>query len=180
MKSIYIYANYWVQLKKKALIYIIAKESLDKPNELSSEYKNCYNYWQVRQDIMTEINIHLFSNLSKNNLKFYNTYLRLFSLNRECLLREILEDFLYVTLNILLAKSILDNKELSKYLDNNKLYYQELGNIYQKHFIAYKAEYHYLYQIREYGIYNFLSLDDLKKNYKWKSYIVYSLYVFFV
>ena len=112
---------------------------------------------------MFEINTKFFSKLNKNNLKFDNSYIPLFSLDRECLLRELLEDFTYVALNILLAKSILDNTKLNSYLDNKELYLKELGNVYKKHFLIYKVEYDYLYKLRESKAYNYVSLEDLKK-----------------
>jgi hypothetical protein len=143
---------------KKVLIYMTDK----KPTLLPNEYKKCYTYWQTRQNLLLEKDLSLFSKLDKGNIDLGNTFIPLFSLDKECLFREVLEDFLYITLNILLAKSILENPNINKNLEKEELHFKELSSIYKEHFITYKTEYDYLYKIREYNAYNFVSLEDLK------------------
>lgn len=146
----------------KALTYMTSIKSAN----LSDECKNSYTYWKVRQNLLSEINTGLFSLLDEGIINFSNSHISLYSLDTESLLREVIEDFLYVALNILLAKSVLENTELNKHLDNEDLYFKILDDIFKKHFIDYKGEYDYLYSIRKHLAYNFVSLDDIKNIYK--------------
>lgn len=145
---------------KKVLIYMTSDKSIP----LSDEYKKCYIYWQTRQNLLIENSFSLFSKLKLNKgiVDLGNTFVPLPTLDKECFLREVIEDFLYIALNILLAKSILENPQINKYLDNQELLFKELAYIYKEHFLTYKAEYNYLYKIREYSAYNFVSLEELK------------------
>lgn len=143
---------------KKALIYMTCKD----PTSLPIEYKNCFIYWQTRQNLILEEYLSIFSKLDKGNIDLGNTFIPLFSLNNEYLLREVIEDFLYIALNILLAKSIIENTKIKENPHNKELYYKELSSIYNEHFMTYKTEYDYLYKIREYNVYHFVSLEELK------------------
>lgn len=144
---------------KKSFLYMVS----DKENSLSPEFKNCYIYWEVRQAMFYEISYSFFNKLNEGNVVLGNNYIPIFTLDKENLHREILEDFLYVALNILLAKAILENTKLIQNLNNEELYFEELNKIFKEHFINYKVEYDYLYKLREHLALNYFSLDELNK-----------------
>ena len=141
----------------KAWIYMNNKEL----SALPCEYKKCYDYWRSRQIIFYNIESSLFSKLKKGNIEFDSEYIPF--LDSESLYREISEDLLYVLLNILLARSVLNNIDINKYINKDQLFNKKLEAILVKHYKKYKDEYSCLYKLREYICYNFMSLTRLKQ-----------------
>lgn len=147
---------------KKALIYMNNKES----KVLPSEYKKCYDIWQIRQFFIHNLTSPTFSKLKKGDTNLGCDYIPSFILKGTFMYREICEDFLYVTLNILLAKNILRDTKINKYINNEELFNINLKSILNKHHKKYKIEYDCLSKVREYTCYNFMSLNTLEKNFK--------------
>lgn len=135
----------------KAWIYIHNKEL----RALPCEYKKCYDYWQTRQILFNNIESSLFSKLKRDKIEFGSEYIPF--LDDESVYREITEDLLYVLLNILLARSVLNNININKYINNDELFNKKLEAILVKHYRKYKDEYNCLYKLREYICYNFMS-----------------------
>lgn len=146
----------------KAYIYMNNTES----NVLPAEYKKCYDFWKTRQIRMYDYNTSIFSNLKKGKINLGSGYVPTFWLDGTFMYREICEDFLYVTLNILLAKSILTDTKFNKSINKEELFNINLKAILNKHHAKYKIEYGCLYMLREYTCYNFMSLNTLEKNFK--------------
>lgn len=114
----------------------------------SSKYPNLegsYVYWLDRQ-----LNIYFGGEII--TLFKHNNYVKDFTLKGENpMYREVLEDVLYVMLNLILAKKILEASANTSIEDSIKSHYEE-----------YSEGYSYLKAIRMYNLNNYISTDLLK------------------
>ena len=108
--------------------------------------EKCYYYWTKRQ-------LSNYFSHEKNSLFLHNHYIKDFTLYGENpMLRELLEDILYVMLNLILAKKITAN------LANTSL-----EDCIKSHYVEYSEGYSYLKAIRMYNLNNYTSTDILKR-----------------
>lgn len=134
-----------------ALKYINPKYSYN----LSS--KDAYKFWLLRQ-INFEL-APLWNNLFKNNV-----YLIDYTLDH-VMFREIVEDSLYVFLNLILAKSIIDYINNNIYLENisSEEFFPKMEVIIKNHYEEYNEAYILLQEVREFYINNYVSTKTLKE-----------------
>jgi hypothetical protein len=115
----------------------------------SSKYpvlEESYVYWLDRQ-------LHVYFEGDMDTLFKYNNYIKDYTLKGENpMYREVLEDVLYVMLNLILAKKILEASANTSIEDSIKSHYEE-----------YSEGYSYLKAIRMYNLNNYISTDLLKK-----------------
>jgi len=133
----------------KAIKYM---EELDSSISLPSVYRDCFQYWKNRQ-----INL----NLENPELFSLEIYLMDFTLDKDHLYREICEDFLYVMLNIILAKTIVENFNINS-VNNDAEFYSNMESIIKVHYLNHEEGYICLDSIRKYVAENYISEFHLK------------------
>jgi hypothetical protein len=108
------------------------------------ELQGCYDYWLERQ-------LNIYFSHEKDSLFLHNNYIKDFTLKGENpMLRELLEDILYVMLNLILAKKISETSANTSIEDCIKSHYEE-----------YSEGYSYLKAIRMYNFNNYTSTEML-------------------
>jgi hypothetical protein len=138
-------------------IVIKVKSYLEEDNDKflnNLEYIEAYCYWINRQTLIQGIS----SEDSFNKGQFIVN----FSLDDENFYREICEDYVYITLNIILAKSILDNSNLNSNITNRDKFFLILRSILTDHMNKYKDQYKCLNLLRIYRLNNLCSVKSLK------------------
>lgn len=142
-----------------ALIYL-SKFFANNPTSISSLEKNAYTYWQSRQveTILADLLVHL----NRNNVFMVDFT------SPNIMYREILEDLTYVSLNLILAKTILDfihTIDLNNV--NSEEFFSKIKSIIANHYLDYADGYLLLSELRKYTANHFISTDILKNN-DWK------------
>jgi hypothetical protein len=132
----------------------IYMDNLDFSPILPSHYKDSLEIWKNRQ---------IEFNLENPDLFKQNTYIRDFSVDMDHLYVEICEDFLYVMLNILLAKRIVDEINIKEYIDiAESEFYSKLKSVILLHCEEYDEYYRCLNSIRISYIDNYVTESELK------------------
>lgn len=121
------------------------------------EYGFAYDNWKNRQLYINYINLEGRVISSESSLLDFNL--------ETVLYLEICEDILYVMLNIILAKTIIDNINLENYSNNSSKFYSDLNSIIDLHYNNNKEEYRCLKELRLYRADNMLSWYDLNQYY---------------
>lgn len=130
-----------------------AKSYIDNPNLSSECQKKDYYYWVNRQfNILGPIEDKFGSDIYFND--FYS--------DLDFMKREIYQDSLYVILNILLGKSIIQNSNLN---NNKKINFSVLDQIISDHYNTYDKGYKCMFELRLYKSNFESSVDSLKKVY---------------
>jgi len=130
-----------------------AKSYIDNSN-LSDECEKAYYYWVNRQfNMLGPIN-----EIFRSDVYFNDFYSDL-----DFMKREIYQDCLYVVLNILLAKSILQNSNLN---NNNKINLSVLNQIISDHYNTYDEGYKCIFELRKYKSNFECTVGFLKDAYK--------------
>lgn len=156
VSSFMLIKEYYILIKCK--LYMESLISNTPLLEDKSEYELAYNYWKKRQFIIT----NLYTEINVNDSIYLNNYIKDFS-NENILYREICEDIVYVMLNILLAKSIIDNINIKDYTNKNEEFKSKLQYIIEDHYIKNKEGYKCLKDLRLYSCRHHCSLYGLKQ-----------------
>ena len=127
------------------------------PELILTEHKKAYSFYIYRQFLMGENLIDTMST-SPNYITDFTKY--------EYVYREIIEDLLYIYLNLLLANKILGNNILQMSLYNEAVFLETIKMIIKDHYIEYKYAYTCLNNIRRYKIDNYNSVEQIKHTYK--------------
>lgn len=136
-----------------------AKRYLDnKDSNLASEdsCEKAYNYWKNRQIEMQ---------MGSSAVLVENSYSLNFFEDGDAIKREIFEDLLYVLLNIVLAKSIVDSININSYINNEAEFYSKLESNLKVHYENNKEGYKCLNKLRVYFSNNYLTRIQLKGHY---------------
>lgn len=116
------------------------------------EYKEAYTYWLNRQLSLMPLEAFF----------IYNNYIIDFFADMDKLSREIYEDYLYITLNLILANTILKNSNLNLNLNNEKEFFDILESIIKIHCDKYADQYKCLSDLRIYSSNNCYDIQHLK------------------
>ena len=121
-----------------ALKYYVKKSSNSSVSNLD---KDCYIYWQSRQ-----INNTLIPMLTSPNNE--GVYLIDYTLD-DNMSREIMEDYCYVLLNLILANTIINYmNKFDLYSLNSKDFFKEIQSIIDNHYLSYSKGYDLLFELR--------------------------------
>lgn len=130
-----------------ALRYSVKKSS---NSSVSTLEKNCYIYWQSRQ--IDNILAPMLASPNKDGI-----YLIDYTLDHN-MLREIMEDYTYVLLNLILANTIINYmNKLDLYSINSVEFFKEIQLIIDNHYLSYSKGYDLLYELRMFSANNFLT-----------------------
>jgi len=130
-----------------ALKYSVKKSS---NSSVSTLEENCFIYWQSRQ--IDNILAPMLASPNKDEI-----YLIDFTLDHT-MLREIMEDYTYVLLNLILANTIINYMDkLDLYSLNSDEFFKEIKLIIDNHYLSYSKGYDLLYELRMFSANNFLT-----------------------
>lgn len=130
-------------------------DNLSSNTSQPSAYKDSFEYWKNRQIIINMEHPLLFQE---------GFYIRDFTIDLDQLYTEMCEDFLYVMLNIILAKSIVDEININYYQGSlGSEFESKIKSIIYLHYQKYEEYYICLNSIRISNIENYISVSELKK-----------------
>lgn len=129
-------------------------DNLESNTSQPSAYKDCFEYWKNRQIVQ---------NIEDPELFKQGTYIRDFTVDLDHLYTEICEDFLYVMLNIILAKTIINEVNINDYVGSSESEFDsKIKSIMNLHHQKYEEYYTCLNSIRISYIENYMSESNLK------------------
>ena len=149
------YLIYELNIWNKVLFYL--NNIKNSPELILTEHKKAYSYYIYRQFLMQ---IDLIDTMSTSSNYIVD------STKDEYVYREIIEDLLYIYLNLLLADKILGNTILQMSLYNEAVFLETIKRIIQDHYIENKYAYTCLNNMRRYKVDNYNSVEQIKQTYK--------------
>lgn len=137
---------------QKAKLYL---ELTEENRKYNLNFRHAYIYWLNRQ----------YNMVNMESLLKSDVFILDFFKDKKIFYREVCEDLLYVSLNILLAKEIINNKYLPIYLEQDKYFFDLLELIIKKHYDENELGYKCLKELRMYSANYALSVYQLDTIY---------------